>query len=97
MTFLAAMGPRPSPLHSLERLNNNKGYEPGNVVWATKKEQSRNREHTIFVEYRGRKLPLVDLAAEVGMAYHLLHHRVVDYGWSVEAAVSAPLKKNQHG
>ena len=41
--FFAYVGPRPSPEHSLDRRENNKGYVPGNLRWATPEEQNRNR------------------------------------------------------
>lgn len=52
--FFAEMGPKPSPEHSIERVKNDKGYEPGNCIWATKTEQSRNR--------RSSKLTVDDVA-----------------------------------
>lgn len=41
--FLADMGPRPSPKHSVDRINNDEGYSPDNCRWATDTEQVRNR------------------------------------------------------
>lgn len=46
--FLADMGKRPHPKLSLERIDNDKGYEPSNCKWATRKEQNNNK--------RGKKL-----------------------------------------
>lgn len=42
-SFIAAVGLRPSPQHSLDRIENNGNYEPGNVKWSTRWEQNLNR------------------------------------------------------
>lgn len=48
-TFLRDMGPRPSPKHSLDRIDNSRGYSMANCRWATPIEQSTNRRSTVPV------------------------------------------------
>ncbi len=43
--FLAHIGPKPSPRHSVDRIDNARGYEPGNVRWATAQQQVRNQRN----------------------------------------------------
>lgn len=42
-SFISYVGPKPSSTHSIDRIDNNKGYEPGNVRWATNTEQQLNQ------------------------------------------------------
>lgn len=62
--FLSDMGRKPTPNHSLERVNNDKGYSPENCVWATSKEQARNTSRTVrFI--KGTKYGKLTLIKEI--------------------------------
>lgn len=51
--FLAHVGRRPSLKHSLDRIDNDRGYEPDNVRWATWKEQARNKRSNRLITIDG--------------------------------------------
>ncbi len=52
-TFYCDMGPRPSLNHSIERRDNDKGYEPGNCYWATRVEQDSNKSNSVLYALDG--------------------------------------------
>lgn len=89
--FAEDMGDRPSRRHSLERLNNDGMYEPGNVVWATMHRQSRNKRTNRYIERNGVKKTVVDWADEAGMPRHVLQGRV-KLGWDFDRALSEPVE-----
>ena len=74
--FVQDMGLRPTPEHSIERIDNNGPYSRENCCWATRKEQSNNRRSTRYVKYEGRMWTLAHLAEHLGLPYQTLYHRV---------------------
>lgn len=74
--LLSTIGRRPSPQHSIDRIDNSKGYVPGNIRWATIAEQARNRSDNVWIEFDGRKMILQDWAKEVGLTADTLAHRI---------------------
>jgi hypothetical protein len=90
--FLADVGHRPSPRHSIDRTNNDGNYEPSNVQWATKQKQGRNKRNNVAVVAHGRKMTLVEAASQFGVPYSTLKARIVYYGWSHDRAISEPVR-----
>lgn len=89
--FLADMGPRPSPEHSIDRIESAGNYEPGNCRWTTRIEQNRNRRSNRMVTWNGRTQTLAAWAEEVGIYGDLLSYRL-NAGWSVERALTTPAR-----
>jgi hypothetical protein len=91
--FYADMGARPSPLHSIERVDNNGPYSPENCVWGTRNQQNRNRRSCIALTIGGRTQLVVDWARERGMSPFLIYRRL-HRGWSAWRAVMTPAKQS---
>jgi hypothetical protein len=88
--FLRDVGPKPSPEHTLERIQNRRGYEPGNVRWATKKEQARNRSSNRLIEFRSETKTLIEWAELTGIESSIISRRI-EWGWSIEEAMTRPV------
>lgn len=84
--FLSDMGPKPAG-STLERKNNDLGYNKDNCVWATNGEQSRNRSSNRIVEINGTRMCLKDAAKLAGLKYCTVWQRLKS-GWSIEEALS---------
>jgi hypothetical protein len=89
--FIADMGPKPSPRHEIDRIDNDRGYEPGNCRWVTRRENSRNRRSTVWVEFRGEKRRLIDLCEEFGVPDDTARWRIKAWG-DVERALLTPCR-----
>ena len=87
--FYADMGPRPKGC-SLDRIDVDGNYTPGNCRWATAKTQGRNKRKTVLMTARGRTQSLSDWADETGMLPITLYKRHIS-GWSDEEAIYAPV------
>lgn len=90
--FYKDMGDPPTPEHTLERKDVEKGYSPENCIWATRKEQTRNRKCTIKYEYKGESKAASQWDEDLGLPLGTVHNRVTKLGWDVEKAIETPIK-----
>lgn len=74
-SFLADMGERPSPVHSLDRVDNDGDYAPGNCRWSTRSEQNRNRRNTAWLTIDGETLRIEEWAERAGVKRATIYKR----------------------
>ena len=93
--FLADMGRKPSPKHSLDRIDGDKDYSPGNCRWASWTEQANNKGNNRIIQYGYCRRTMAQWARTRRMSYSALSRRL-DLGWSIHDALFKPVKKYQH-
>ena len=90
--FLEEVGKKPSPAHSLDRVDNKVGYIPGNLRWTTSRRQANNTSANVHITYRGVTRTMAEWARYVGMAGGTLWYRL-KVGWSVERALTEEVRR----
>jgi hypothetical protein len=90
-SFYRDMGPRPTPQHSIDRIDNQKGYAPENCCWATITQQANNKRATILINGK----TLTAIATETGLARKMLETRYYR-GLSPEEIMAPPKRAKRN-
>lgn len=93
LAWLSYVGKRPSPQHTIERLDNAKGYIPGNIVWADRTTQANNQTRNHRITFNGETRNLAQWAQRIGIRPHDLLNRL-QRGWPLERALQTPRLTN---
>lgn len=80
---------------SIDRIDNEKGYFPENCRWTDLNTQANNKRTNHYVTYQEETKTIADWARETGIPHRLLQSRIERLGWSVEKALTTPIKKKK--
>lgn len=88
--FYDHVGPIPFEKATIDRIDNELGYFPGNVKWSTQKEQARNRRNNTMLTYDGKTQSMSAWVEETGISKGAIQTRI-KMGWSVEKTLTEPV------
>jgi len=91
--FVADMGQPPTG-HTLDRIDNTKGYSRDNCRWASRQQQANNRRNNYTITHNGQTKTAAEWARELGMSPNALKDRIAR-GIPIDEALSRPKQENK--
>lgn len=96
-TFLRDMGPRPTPRHQIDRIDNDLGYEASNCRWVTPSENCNNKSTNRLITHAGQTLTATQWARKVNLPGRVILARIDKLGWPAERALTTPPQPRPNG
>ena len=90
--FASDMGPKPSPEHTVDRVDNNGPYSPENCRWSSIEEQNTNRRDCVFLTHNGKSKTIAQWSRDTGLDYGTIRSRI-KYGWNTHDVLTRPIKQ----
>lgn len=78
---------------TIDRIDVDGNYEPSNCRWISKAEQNRNQRSNKIIEYNGERKTMAEWAKQIGISEATLHRRINKLHWSMEQAITTPVKR----
>lgn len=91
--FYADMGRRPGTGFSLDRIDNDLDYGPGNCRWASAREQACNRRYCVQMTFNGETKLLTEWADALGIRRSIIYDRITKHGWDTDRALTQPVRR----
>lgn len=91
INFYRDMGDKPTPEHTLDRIDNNGPYSLENCRWSSREQQDTNKRSNVWITHDGRTMTLTQWANETGIHYVTITARL-SRGWSIAEALTLPTK-----
>lgn len=93
--FAKDMGEKPSPSHSIERVDHEADYSPKNCVWATPLEQGNNKRNNVVLTHAGKSQTIAQWAREVSIPLKTIYNRA-SLGWTDEQILTIPVMRGSN-
>lgn len=77
---------------TIDRINRDGNYEPSNCRWVTWRLQANNKQNVPLYSYKGLKLSIAEWSRRYNMDTETLRERIKYYGWSIEKALTTPVR-----
>jgi len=86
--FITDMGLKPTPKHTIDRIDTNGNYEPSNCQWSDNVTQCNNKSNNVFYDFKGDRKTLAQISRLSGISFECLKNRIIKGKLTAEQSVA---------